>query len=175
MSFDHRYIWSTGFVRDRLHTGRLSDAASFGYFLAFMTFDWLQFTFIATTPTPSISPWSSASSWATFAVTVLGLPYLYFKNGGGAGQHFLLRYFPLSVTVGWKFVGAMFGTLWLIPVALGSQSQESVGWSSTVAIAGVNVVMIWRIGFHLGSLDHEKPSNNSTQRTALRAAADAGR
>ncbi|MDH5740864.1 MAG: hypothetical protein OEY77_11125 [Nitrospira sp.] len=155
MSFDHRYLWSTGFVRDRLRTGRLSEAASFGYFLVIMTFDWLQFTVIAITPTPRISPWSSAGSWATFAVTVLGLLYLYLKNGGGAGQHFLRRYFPLAVTVGWKFVGAMFGTVWLIPVALGGQSQETLGWSSTVAFAAVNIVMFWRIGFHLGSLARE--------------------
>jgi hypothetical protein len=134
----------------------LSEAASFGYFLAIMTFDWLQFTVMATTPTPSISPWSSAGSWTTFAVTVLGLLYLYRKNGTeGAGQHFLRRYFPLSVTVGWKFVGAMFVTVWLMPIALGGQSQETLGWSSTVAIAAVNVVMFWRIGFHLGSLGRE--------------------
>ncbi len=155
MSFDHRYIWSTGFVRDRLRTGRLSEAASFSYFLAIMTFDWLQFTVIATMPTPSISPWSSANSWATFALTVFGLLYLYLKNGGGAGQHFLRRYFPLSVTVGWKFVGAMFITLWLVPVALGGQSQETLGWSSTVASAAVNIVMFWRIGVHLESLARE--------------------
>ncbi len=152
MSFDHRYIWNTGFVRDRLRTDRLSEAASFSYFLAIMTFDWLQFTVIATTPTPSISPWSSAGSWTTFAVTVLGLLYLYLKNGGGAGQHFLRRYFPLSVTVGWKFVGAMFVTVWLMPVALGGQSEETLGWSSTVAFAAVNIVMFWRIGVHLGAL-----------------------
>ena len=152
MSFDHRYLWSTGFVRDRLRAGRLSEAASFSYFLAIMTFDWLQFTVIATTPTPSISPWSSAGSWTTFAVTVLGLLYLYLKNAGGAGQHFLRRYFPLSVTVGWKFVGAMFVTAWLMPVALSGQSQEALGWSSTVAFAAVNIVMFWRIGVHLGLL-----------------------
>jgi hypothetical protein len=155
VSFDHRYMWSTCFVRDRLRTDRLSEAASFGYFLVIMAFDWLQFTFIATTPRPSISLWTLANSWTTFAVTVGGLLYLYIKNGGGAGQHFLRRYFPLSVTVGWKFVGAMFGTLWLIPVVLGGQSQEALGWSSTVAIAAVNVIMFWRIGFHLGSLAHE--------------------
>lgn len=155
MSFDHRYIWSTGFVRDLLRTDRLPEAASFSYFLAIMTFDWLQFTVIATTPTPSISLWSTAGSWATFAVTVLGLLYLYLKNGGGAGKQFLRRYFPLSVTVGWKFVGAMLVTLWLIPVALAGQSNHTLGWSATVALAVINIVMFWRIGFHLGSLARE--------------------
>lgn len=117
-----------------------------------MTFDWLQFTVGATSLRPSLSPWASAGSWSTFAITVLGLLYLYFKNGGGAGQHFLGRYFPLSVTVGWKFVGASLVTLLLMPVALGGQSQETIGWSSTIALAAVNIVMFWRIGLHLASL-----------------------
>lgn len=155
MSFDHRYLWSTGFVRDLLRTDHLSEAASFGYFLAIMTFDWLQFTVIATTPTPSISPWSTVGAWITFAVTVLGLLYLYIQNGGGAGKQFLRRYFPLSVTVGWKFVGAMWVTLWLMPVALVGQSPDVLGWSSTVGLAAVNIAMFWRIGFHLGSLARE--------------------
>lgn len=152
MSFDHRYLWSTSFIRDRLRTDQLSEAASFGYFLTIMTFDWLQFTLIATTPTPNIKPWSVASAWATFAVTVLGLLYLYFKNGGGAGKHFLRRYFPVSVTVGWKFVAASIAALFLLPVALGGTSIEALGWSTTAALAAVNVVMFWRIGFHLESL-----------------------
>lgn len=152
MSFDHRYLWNTGFVRDLLRTERLSEAATFRYFLVIMAFDWLQFTFIATTPTPSISVWSTASSWASFAITVLGLLYLYRKNGGGTGKQFLRRYFPLSVTVGWKFVVAMFVVLWLIPVTLAAQGNETVGWSTTVALAVINIIMIWRIGFHLGLL-----------------------
>ena len=156
MAFDHRYLWSTAFVRELLRTDRLSESASFRYFLAIMTFDWLQFTGIATTSTPNISPWSAAGSWITFAVTVLGLLYLYLKNGGGAGQHFLRRYFSLSVTVGWKFVAAVFLTLWLIRVALGSQSQTTMGWSSTAAVAAINVIMFWRIGTHLESLARER-------------------
>ena len=155
MSFDHRYFWSTGFVRDLLRAERLSEAATFRYFLAIMVFDWLQFTLIATTPTPTISLWSTASSWVTFAATGLGLPYLYRKNGGGAGKQFLHRYFPLSVTVGWKFVVAMVVVLWLIPVALPGYSNETLGWSSTIALAVINIIMFWRIGFHLRSLSSE--------------------
>ncbi len=155
MSFNHRYLWSTGFVRDLLRTERLSEAAGFSYFLAIMTFDWLQFTVITTTPTPTISPWSNTSSWATFAVTVLGLLYLYLKNGGGVGKQFLHRYFPLSVTVGWKFVVVMFVVLWFLPVALAGQSDSALGWSTTVAQAIINVIMFWRIGFHLRVLSRE--------------------
>ncbi|MBM3337262.1 MAG: hypothetical protein FJY60_06210 [Betaproteobacteria bacterium] len=155
MSFNHRHLWSTAFITNLLRTERLSEAATFRYFLAIMAFDWLQFTLIATTPTPSISRWSTVSSWSTFAVTVLGLLYLYRMNGGSTGRQFLQRYFPLSITVGWKFVAAMFVALWLIPVVLAGQSNETLGWSSTVLLTVINILMFWRIGSHLRSLSNE--------------------
>ena len=161
MSFDHRYVWSTGFVRDLLRTNRLSETASFCYFFAIMAFDWLQFTLIATTPTPKITAWSTAGSWITFAVTLVGLFYLFMKNGGKTGQQFLRRYFPLSVTVGWKFVAAMIITLWLTSNLLRSQSQETLGWCSTAAMAFVNIIMFWRIGFHLQLLARESTGGSS--------------
>lgn len=148
----HRYLWSTRCVVDALRANRLSEAATFRYFLVIMTFDWLQFTAIGTTPTPSIAPWALAGSWATFAITVSGLAYLFLKNRGGSGCRFLSRYFPLSVTVGWKFVVAMFGVLWFLPVMLAGRSQEFLGWSSTISLSIVNVAMFWRIGTHLETL-----------------------
>lgn len=152
MSFNHRLLWSTAFITHCLRTERLSEAATFRYFLAIMAFDWLQFTCIATTPTPSISLWSTVGSWSTFAVTVLGLVYLYRMNGGSTGRQFLQRYFPLSITVGWKFVVAMFAAMWLVPVVLAGQSNETLGWSATVSLTVINIFMFWRIGFHLRSL-----------------------
>lgn len=155
MSFNHRHIWSTGFVMKLLRNEYLSKANTFCYFLAIMAFDWLQFTLIATTPKTSISLWSTVGSWSTFAVTVLGLIYLYRMNGGSTGRRFLQRYFPLSVTVGWKFVVAMFVALWLIPIILAGQSHETLGWSATVSLKVINILMFWRIGAHLRSLSDE--------------------
>lgn len=152
LTFDHRYLWSSSFIIKALRQNGLSEAAIFRYFLAIMAFDWMQFTVIATTPTPRISPWSTANSWATFAITVLGLVYLYTKNGCSTGKHFLQRYFPLSVTVGWKFVALMFLLAWLMPVILTGRSAAVLGWSTTAAFAVANMLMFWRIGFHLKSL-----------------------
>jgi len=91
MPLNHRHLWSTTFITSILRNGHLSEAAAFRYFLAIMAFDWLQFTLIATAPTPSISLWSTAGSWATFAVTVLGLLYLYRQNGGAMGKQFSIQ------------------------------------------------------------------------------------
>lgn len=139
---------------DLLRRQRLSERASFAYFWAIMGFDWLQFTLGTTTPTPGISPWSATSAWAAFAITVLGLPWLYRCNGGHRGQHFLQRYFPLSVTVGWKFVALMAVVQGLIPLAWPNASPATLGWGSTAAWALINLAMVGRIGMHLRSLAH---------------------
>ncbi len=155
MSVDHRYLWNTPFVREQLRAGGLSEAAAFRYFLAIMVFDWLQLTAIATTPAPIISPWSLTGSWITFAITVAGLMYLYIRNDGRKGKQFLHRYFPLSVTVGWKFIAAMFVVMWLVEHALTGSTPEILGWSTTGVLAVLNVAMFWRIGEHLASLARE--------------------
>lgn len=155
MSVDHRYLWNTPFVREQLRAGGLSEAAAFRYFLAIMVFDWLQLTAIATTPTPIISPWSLTGSWITFVITVAGLMYLYVRNDGRKGTQFLHRYFPLSVTVGWKFIAAMFVVMWLVEHALTGSTPEILGWSTTGVLAVLNVAMFWRIGEHLASLARE--------------------
>ena len=142
-------------MREVLRAQRLSEAAVFRYFLAIMAFDWLQFTWIAVTPSAKISDWSTSSAWATFIITVLGLLYLYRQNGGSSGQQFLRRYFALSVTVGWKFVVAMLITVSLMPMVLPQQSEEVVGWSTAIALAAINISMMWRIGAHLRSLSYE--------------------
>lgn len=139
-------------MREHLRADGLSEAATFRYFLAIMVFDWLQLTAIATTPTPIISPWSFTGSWITFAITVAGLMYLYVRNDGRKGKQFLHRYFPLSVTVGWKFVVAMFAIMWLVEHALTGSNQEILGWSTTGVLALLNVAMFWRIGKHLATL-----------------------
>ncbi|MDR0779693.1 MAG: hypothetical protein LBF16_03235 [Pseudomonadales bacterium] len=155
MQFNHRYLWSAAFITNLLRSGRLSEAATFRYFLAIMTFDWWQFTIFRITPVSSISLSSMASSWAGFAVTVLGLVYLYYKNGGNTGRQFLQRYFPLSLTVGWKFFVASFAVPWLLTVVLAGQSDEILDWSASVSIVLINILMFWRIGTHLKSLSHE--------------------
>lgn len=156
MPFDHRYLWSTRFVSQQLRVRGLSEAATFRYFLAIMAFDWLQFTVATTTPRPSVSMWSASSSWATFAVTLAGLVYLYFRNGGQRGTAFLYRYFPLSVTVGWKFVVAMFIVMWLIAYTMAGAGPEVRGWSATLALTALNIAMFLRIGAHMARLANDE-------------------
>ena len=164
MPLDHRTLWSTNHVRSQLVADAISERATFAYFLVIMAFDWLQFTQIATTPTASMSAWSLFHSWATFAITLLGLVYLFHKNGGSRGRNFLLRYFPLSITVGWKFLVFSYASMWLTQVIFSQYGRVVLGWSSAITLAAINCVMFWRIGFHLQAVARAasaSPQHNS--------------
>lgn len=150
MSVDHRLCWSTPYVRKKLIEHSLSERAIFVYFLAITTFDWLQFSLIAATPSPKVEPWTLVNAWVTFGVTIAGVVYLFGRNRGGTP--FMSRYFPLSVTVGWKFVVFLFALNWRIDACFADYGQTLVGWLSTACGGVVNIFMFWRIGYHLGAV-----------------------
>lgn len=154
MHLDHRLLWDTSHVKTMLRTCSLSEGGVFAYFLAIMTFDWLQFTVIRTSPSPGISNWALVDAWFTFLLTIAGLGYLFICNGGTSGRDFLYRYFPLSVVVGWKFVAAMFLALWLFDAVFPNASHAQAGWCSAAILAVINMLMLFRIGRHIKAVAH---------------------
>ena len=156
MAFSHRDLWSTAHVKTQLASGPMSEAKTFLYFLAITAFDWLQLTaFRLSRSAEPIPPWNYFDAWMGVAITIAALVYLFLCNGGTRGGHFLYRYFPLSVVVGWKFVVASLVGLTVAKMLLSGASQNVSGWSSSVLMAALNVVMFYRIGHHLKWLGRE--------------------
>jgi len=121
----------------------------FLYFLAITTFDRFQFTSFRLTPMPDPIPTHiQFEAWASLIITVIGIVYLFFCNGGIQGVNFLNRYFPLSVVVGLKFVSASFALFWLHGRIVEGIESEFQVWSSIALLIIINVVMFIRIGFH---------------------------
>lgn len=131
----------------------MSEGKTFLYFLAITSFDWLQFTGFRLSHSSNPSAWEHFDAWFAFAITLAALVYLFFCNGGARGAHFLSRYFPLSVVVGWKFVAASFIVLPTVKAVLSEYSQSVVGWSLSATLAALNVLMFLRIGYHLKGLN----------------------
>ena len=155
MPLNHRDFWDTKHLKLELATGAMSEGKAFLYFFAIMGFDWLQFTTFRLSPASvPISAWERVDAWLTFALTVFGLAFLFWCNGGVRGKDFLYRYFPLSFVVGWKFMVSAFATLWLCDLALQNVPASTAGWVSTAILAFFNVAMILRIGLHMKELSH---------------------
>lgn len=156
MPFSHRDLWSAAHVKTQLASGPMSEGKTFLYFLAIMTFDWLQFTAFrlsrSSEPTPA---WNYFDAWFAFAITLAALVYLFLCNGGTRGAHFLYRYFPLSVVVGWKFVAVSPVALLAVKVLLSEASPNVSGWSLSAALVALNLIMFYRIGHHLKELGRE--------------------
>jgi len=125
MPFDHRDLWSTAHVQAQLTSGPMSEGKTFLYFLTITGFDWLQFSAFRLSQRPQ--PLSTSDYFDVvfaFAITLGGLVYLFLCNGHLRGVHFLYRYFPLSVVVGWKFVAA---SLIVLPALTASLQGASPG------------------------------------------------
>ena len=159
MPFSHRDLWSTAHVRTQLASGPMSEAKTFLYFLAITAFDWLQFTaFRLSRSSEPIPPWNYFDAWLALAITIAALVYLFLCNGGTRGAHFLYRYFPLSVVVGWKVVVASLVVLPVAKMLLSGVSPNVSGWSLSATVATLNLVMFYRIGHHLKCLGREGPA-----------------
>ena len=114
----------------------MSEAKTFFYFLAIMAFDWLQFTaFRLSRSSEPIAAWNYFDAWFSLAITLAALVYLFMCNGGTRGRHFLHRYFPLSVVVGWKFVAASLVALPAVKMLLSGASPNISGWSLSAILA----------------------------------------
>ena len=156
MPFSHRDLWSAAHIKGQLASGPMPEGKTFFYFLVITSFDWLQFTAFRLSREPeSIPAWSYFDAWFAFGVTFAALIYLFLCNGGTRGVHFLSRYFPLSVVVGWKFVAAGLIALPVVRMLLSGASQSVIGWSLSGALAGLNLLMFLRIGHHLKGLSRE--------------------
>ena len=153
MGFSHRDLWSTAHVKRQLASGPMSEGKTFVNFIGLTGFDWLQFTVVRLTHSPEPTPpWGYFDAWFGLAITLAGLVYLFLCNGGTRGAHFLHRYFPLSVVVGWKIVVASSVVLPVVNASLRRTSPNVIGWGPSVALAVLNLVMFLRLGHHLRTL-----------------------
>jgi hypothetical protein len=147
-----RYLWDTKYVKSLLANRSLTEEKSFAYFFAIMGFDWLQFTTIQLMRASNITDWERTGIVLTFLLTILGILFLFWCNGGIKGKDFLYRYFPLSFIVGWKFLICASTALWILGFLLHDTSKSFVGWASTIVMTVINLAMFLRIGVHMKEL-----------------------
>ena len=153
MAINHHDLWDTNHLKSALAAHTISEGKAFAYFFAIMGFDWLQFTAIRLSPVSgALLNWEYVDVLLTFFLTLLGMPFLFWCNGGVRGKDFLYRYFPLSFVVGWKFMVFSYAALSLLYFVMQGASPSLTGWASTIVLAAINVAMALRIGFHMRAL-----------------------
>jgi len=153
MYISHRDIWDTQYVKLQLTSGTMPEWKVFLYFLAITIFDWVQFTsFRLTTGTSPVPYHVLFEAWVLLVITIVGVVFLFFCNGGAQGVDFLRRYFPLSIVVGIKFVLVSSLIFGLHGVLFVGANPGVLEWSSIGLLVTINIAMFGRIGFHFRQL-----------------------
>ena len=85
---------------------------------------------------------------------VMGTLYIYRRNGGAAGQHFLQRYFAVGwvVSLRWLVVIVLVAVGFFATLAALEIEAETTTWYVFLFVAVAEVVVYWRIGHHVGDL-----------------------
>ena len=98
--------------------------------------------------------WNYLDAGCSIFLAIAGTIYIYRKNGGAAGDHFMQRYF----VIGW--VVAMRWFAWVVPaiffyyVALSDFGVEGepASWHEAAFFAACETILYWRIGHHVADL-----------------------
>lgn len=134
--------------------GPLTERETLPYAIVYVTLS------VAVTYDPSTvnNLWDGVGFAWSIAITIMGMIYVYNKNLGALGQHFLQRYFAIGWVIGIRWV------VFIVAVAVvfygvlevsgihDTESEEDTTWYDFVFIAIAEAGLWWRIGHHIEDL-----------------------
>ncbi len=146
-------VWNTKKLKYKLNAKELPEWQAFIYFLIVMVYDHAAFTFsYLSLDGQSLSYNGKVNIISALVMTVVGILYVYFKNGGAKGVLFFQRYFSLSVVVGIKFAILILVIPQIFDSVTDGKIYEIFPWFGTVVFISLNIMMFWFIGSHVRSL-----------------------
>lgn len=98
--------------------------------------------------------WDWLGAVWSVVLAVVGTIYIYRRNGGSQGQHFLQRYFVVGWVVTIRWLVIIIPALLVFFAALsgvGIETEETA-WYEFVFAGLAEAVVYWRIGHHVGDL-----------------------
>ena len=111
---------------------------------------------IASLPTQAFNLWDYLGAAWTVAITVLGIVYVYHRNGGSKGRDFLQRLFAIGwvVTIRWVVFLSLALLLFYISIEFWSvfEIEDETQWHDFAIIALAEIGLYWRMGFHVRDL-----------------------
>ena len=145
------YFWNIERLKSDLVVGPLSERQIFPYFIIFIGLS----TATAYFSEGVSGTWDWIDAISSLTITVFGTFYIYRRNGGGHGRHFLQRYFAIGWVVSIRWIVFCVGALIPFAIALvacGIKTTEGTQWYEVAFLALAMVLLYWRIGHHVVSV-----------------------
>lgn len=143
---ERMYFWRIGELKSRMATAPLTERETLPYVIA---------TYVLVALVPLFAPetrntWDYAAvAWSVF-LAVLGTLYVYRRNRGDDGSHFLQRYFAIGwvTMIRWLAVVAPL----LLLLVIWADLPEQTTWYEALCLGVAELVLYERIGHHIGDV-----------------------
>jgi hypothetical protein len=144
------YFWRIEKMKSEMAARPLSEREALPYFVVWVALS----SVIPYLPQKSQNAWVGLEALLTLLFTALGTIYIYHRNGGANGQHFLQRYFAIGWVVGMRWMAVLFvaTVVFYLSLRVGGGDPEGKHWSGLLFYAAAMTALYWRIGHHVGDL-----------------------
>ena len=105
---------------------------------------------------PTVSPnlWSHVGTGLSVLFSILGTVWIFQKNGGAGGHHFLQRYVAIGwvVSIRWAAALVLVGIPYIALLFFVFPVSEGATWYETAFFATAEAALYWRIAVHVGDV-----------------------
>ena len=144
------YFWRIEKLKAEMAARPLSDREVLPYLVVFVGLS----PAVCYLPETIVDLWDGLDAVWSILLAVVGTIYIYSKNGGAIGQHFLQRYLALGwvVTIRWLAIVLFAGVAYVVTlIAFGVEAKVAT-WFDFMLLVLAEAVVYWRVGHHVGDL-----------------------
>ncbi|KAA1257226.1 hypothetical protein LF1_53750 [Rubripirellula obstinata] len=143
-------FWRIQQLKADMREHPLSDRESIPYLIAFVLASLLPSLIVF----DDLNHWDLASDTGGLVITLAAIVYLFHRNGGSTGKHFLQRYFAIGFVTSIRCLAAF-----LVFGIANAAFQDGLGILSDVTtmfdfmtIVACHLFLYWRIGIHISQI-----------------------
>ncbi|MCP4580556.1 MAG: hypothetical protein GY839_02980 [candidate division Zixibacteria bacterium] len=146
------YIWNIKALKKSLKEKPISEKESLKYLIVYI---FIFSVFVADPPIYE-NLWQVVSYIVWGLGGVIGALYLYTKNNGKNGKHFLQRYFSIGWVINVRLTVLIYLPViiieYLIKSVIFGDLAEFYTWHTIILGLGFYIFLYWRIGYHISEV-----------------------
>ncbi len=146
------YFWNIEKLKEELAKAPLNQKQTLNYLVAVTIIYGL-----GTIPFGSYNQYDVFASALVIPVTIIGVYWAYYSNGGDEGQDFLSRYMAISWVMMVRLIVFLIPTIFigviLLSLLSGQEPPEHASIVDVVVIVTIEVFYYWRVAVHMKPLD----------------------